>query len=99
MVVNNHDSAGVQVVADNIEDMQFHYFMADGSETDNPAGAENNVRAIRATFSARTDALDRDAATVFRPVTIEDHVIGAVAPDGYRRRLLSTIIKVRNAGT
>ena len=99
LVVNTHEKDGIHVIADNIEDMQFHYFMADGSETDNPAGAENNVRAIRATFSARTDALDRDAATVFRPVTIEDHVIGAVAPDGYRRRLLSTIIKVRNAGT
>jgi prepilin-type N-terminal cleavage/methylation domain-containing protein len=99
LMADFHDTNPDVVVADNIEDMQFHYFMADGSDTDNPAGDEDNVRAIRVTFSARTDAVDRDAATVFRPVTIEDHVIGAVSPDGYRRRLLSTVIKVRNAGT
>jgi type IV pilus assembly protein PilW len=98
LVADTHDVAGVVTVAENIEDMQFHYFMADGSDTDNPSGDEDNVRAIRVTFSARTDAVDRDA-NVFRPVTIEDHVIGTVASDGYRRRLLSTVVKVRNAGT
>jgi type IV pilus assembly protein PilW len=98
LMANLHDNNPAVVVAENIEDMQFHYFMADGSDTDNPAGNENDIRAIRVTFCSRTDAVDRDA-NVFRPVTIEDHNPGAVPPDGYRRRLLSTVIKVRNAGT
>ena len=100
LVADLHDPSGVPaVVAENIEDMQFHYFLADGTDTDNPSGDENNIRAIRVTFSARTDAQDMDAASVFNPLVVEDHDPGAVGNDGYRRRLLSTIIKVRNAGT
>lgn len=52
------------------------------------------ARAVRITLVARDSARTTGAATFFRPAA-EDHA-GGVAPDNFRRRLLSTIVEIRN---
>ncbi|MEW6266814.1 MAG: PilW family protein [Thermodesulfobacteriota bacterium] len=95
LTVNAHDGAGAQVVAENIEDLQFYYILQNGGGTHNPVGSENQIQAVRISLVARTAEQDPEA-NVFSPLTVEDHVIGAVPQDGYRRRVLSTEVKIRN---
>jgi prepilin-type N-terminal cleavage/methylation domain-containing protein len=99
--VDRHDGLGWQVVAENIEDMQIRYLMADGTEIDDPTGSEKNIRAVRLTIVARTSQQDRDNRT-FTPIDLGnplgDHSPAAI-PDGYRRTMLSSTIQVRNLGT
>ncbi len=92
---------GYQPFAENIEDLQVVIIFADGNEANtynNTDGDTTNdyddIRLIRISILARTDIPDPDFNGQ-RPV-IEDHAGGA--PDHYRRRLLSTLIKVRNLG-
>ena len=97
LVADTHDGSPIQTIADNIEDLQFYYFL-DGTapDTNDPSGIEDKIKAIKISILARTDAQDRDQSNSFTPPDLEDHAVGAVAPDGYRRRLLSTTIRVRN---
>lgn len=96
LIVDMHDGNPPQVIADNIEDMQFFYFMSQGvADTDNPTGNETKITAVRVTLVARTAEPDRESL-VFNPLTIEDHSPGAAPADGYRRRVLSTTVKKRN---
>lgn len=95
LMADLHLPSGPQVIADNIEDIQFHYFLEDGTDTDNPAGNEGKIRSVRMTIVARTAEQDFDTVK-FTPPIVEDHDPGTVPPDGYRRRVLSSIIKVRN---
>lgn len=98
------DGPGVgayQPLADNIEDLQVVIIFADGHEAntyDDTDGDDTNdyddIRSIRITILARTDRQDPDFNGQ-RPA-IEDHAGGG--SDHYRRRLLSSIIRVRNLG-
>ena len=90
-----------QPLADNIEDLQVVIIFADGHEAntyDDTDGDNTNdydkIRSIRISILARTDRQDPDFNGQ-RPA-IEDHAGGD--PDHYRRRLLSSIIRVRNLG-
>ena len=91
-----------QPLADNIEDLQVVIIFADGDEAntydDDTDGDLTNdyddIRSVRISILARTDRPDPDFNGQ-RPA-IEDHAGGA--PDHYRRRLLTTLIKVRNLG-
>jgi type II secretory pathway pseudopilin PulG len=49
--------AGTRVLADNIEDLQFNFVMADGSETGQPADV-TKVRLIKIKMTSRTDKTD-----------------------------------------
>ncbi|MEA1866845.1 MAG: PilW family protein, partial [Thermodesulfobacteriota bacterium] len=63
----------------------------DGDDTND----YDDIRSIRITILARTDRPDPDFNGQ-RPA-IEDHAADD-DPDHYRRRLLTTLIKVRNLG-
>lgn len=97
LMANRHDGSGNQVVADNIEDMQFHYFMEDGAETEAPTAADaKKIVAVRISMVGRTSLQDRELRS-FNPITVEDHA-PAGGSDGYRRSILQSVIKIRNTG-
>jgi len=86
---------GFQVVAENMDNLQFQYVLANGTTVDDPAGQEANVRAVQVCLLARTDHVNR-GYTNNNSYTMGDQVI---APhDGYRRRLLTSLVKTRNIG-
>lgn len=103
---------GRQLLAENIEDIQFAYGIASGkavgSAIDCATGAsatpgfkcspasneESSIRAVRASIAARTRNKDQKGASFTRP-KMENHP-ESDPPDGYRRRVLTKIIKVRN---
>ena len=91
------DGLGEQIVADNIEDIQFSYFL-DGVAlpVDDPTGQEDDIVAVRINIVARVDREDMDVTSWFKPLDLEDHVHTAPPTDGYQRRVLSTVVKVRN---
>jgi hypothetical protein len=95
LMVNDHKGGGAQVVAEDIEDMQLYYYLKDGTETDDPTGSEDDIRAIRVSFVARTGKSDKNAPTAFSPMSVEDHVV-PVSYDGYRRAPLQSVIQLRN---
>jgi len=80
LVKNENTGDGDQVIAENIEDLQFRYTLADGSVTDSPANPED-IRIVCANIKARTKMADTQSSSV-----------------GYRRRELTSVIKVRNLG-
>jgi len=53
---NENTGGGAQPLAENIENIQFEYFDANGSQTANPV----NIRMVRVTVTARTDRSDPD---------------------------------------
>ncbi len=90
------------VLAGSIEDLQFAYIFDDGGEAnapDNTDGDDTNdsgdIRSVRINVLVRTRAEHLDF-TGSRP-GIEDHAAGGTI-DHYRRRLLTTVVKVRNLG-
>lgn len=80
LVRNDNTGNGDQIVAENIEDLQFRYTLADGSVTDSPTNPED-IRMVSANVKARTKMADTQLNS-----------------DGYRRRELTSVIKVRNLG-
>lgn len=80
LVKNENTGNGDQIVAENIEDLQFRYTLTDGSVTDSPTNPED-VRVVSASIKARTKMPDAQLSN-----------------DGYRRRELASVIKVRNLG-
>jgi prepilin-type N-terminal cleavage/methylation domain-containing protein len=65
---------------------------------DTAPAANEIIRAARITLVSRTGALvGGQAATYYRPAA-EDH-IAATAPDTYRRRVLRTLVELRNNGS
>lgn len=83
-----------QPLAENIEDLQLHYFLTGGAESDAPATI-SDVREVRINVLGRTASPDPRLTNMSEPA-LEDGV--AHGPDGYRRRLLTSRIKVRNLG-
>jgi prepilin-type N-terminal cleavage/methylation domain-containing protein len=89
------------VLARNIEDLQFAYVFADGDQANAPndtdGDATNNpadIRSVRIDLLVRSDRVDPDFNGA-RPA-LEDHGVGPT--DHYRRRLLTTVVSVRNMG-
>ncbi len=74
---------GPQPVAENIESLQFQYVMNTGETlVDVPGNRRDDIRMVQATVVARTDQTDPQLK----------------AADGYRRRTLSSTVKLRNLG-
>jgi len=88
---------GYQVVAENIDNLQFRYLLSDGTWTNDPSatGQEPNVRAVEIFLLARTANTNRGYTDT------NTYNIGDVNPtpnDAYRRKLLCSIVKTRNIG-
>ena len=83
---DNTDGGGSQVVAENIENLQFRYILSgDPSEYDSPAEADRlKIRMVRVTVSARTSISD------------PEFIKGGTG--GFRRRVITSNILVRNMG-
>jgi type II secretory pathway pseudopilin PulG len=87
-----------------VDDLQIAYgWDADGNNqidagewVDDSTGNEGNVEAIRINFLVRSAKPDPNNVQYLRPA-LEDHVAAGV-PDGFPRRLLTTIVKIRNKG-
>jgi type IV pilus assembly protein PilW len=93
---NLGDDSGYQVIAENIDNLQFRYQLVDGTTVDDPVGNQARVRAVEVLLVARTAFAQRgyrDTNSIaFGGTTIP-------APnDSYRRKTLNSIVKTRNVG-
>ena len=94
---------GRQLLAENLEDVQFAYGLNDDGKLDYGATYEaadfedsptgSDIRAVRVTLAARTRNKDPKGATFTRPA-IENHPESG--SDNYRRRILTKVVKLRN---
>lgn len=85
-----------QVIASNIEDLQFAYLLNDGSEVNDPAGLTSPVRAVRVSLLARGKDPEESASISTRPA-LEDHAAADTA-DAHHRRLITRVVEIRNLG-
>ncbi len=91
---NLGDDNGFQIIAENMDNLQLQYVLANGTTVDNPAQWAD-VRAVQVCLLARTDHINR-GYTNTNTYTMGDQ---AITPnDGYRRKLLTSLVKTRNVG-
>ena len=92
---NLGDDTGYQVVAENIDNLQFRYQLNDGTWTNDPTGNQVRVRAVEVLLVARTAFAQRgyrDTSSItFGTETISVN-------DSYRRKTLNSLVKTRNVG-
>jgi prepilin-type N-terminal cleavage/methylation domain-containing protein len=81
---SNTTSSQRETVAENIENVQFEYFDADGNLLALPIADPGIIRMIRVSVRARTD--------------LPDPELMKAGTDGYRRRTIASNIQVRNMG-
>lgn len=100
-----HGSGGLQPVAEQVEALEFLYYLADGSTSLNPVNP-SDVRAVDVSLLVRTQRAivgHRDRRVYF-PASNPGHEIGVGKKvwgpfnDGYRRKLLITNVTCRNLG-
>jgi type IV pilus assembly protein PilW len=87
---------GYQVIAENIDNLQFRYQLNDGTWVNDPAGNQARVRAVEVLLVARTAFAQRGYSDT-SSVTFGDYTIPA-PNDSYRRKTLNSIVKTRNVG-
>ena len=95
---NLGSNQGAQVVAENIDNLQFRYLLNSGLPLiDNPSssGNEPNVRAVEISLLARTANTNRG---YIDPNTYSIGDVNYTPNNAYRRKLLCSIIKTRNIG-
>lgn len=94
-------SAGLQRVADNVVNLEFYYLLADGTQTLMPADP-TQIRGIQITMLAQTAAADHNYtdSTTYYPASWEDQGTewGPFFNDGFRRRMLTQNVMLRNLG-
>ena len=83
-----------------VEDLQFAYQVEGDTSnwynTPGDAGATNaDIRAVRINIIVRTAVPDPEDTTFTQP-SLEDHTGSLAGPDGFRRRVYTTVVKVRN---
>jgi prepilin-type N-terminal cleavage/methylation domain-containing protein len=87
---------GYQVIAENIDNLQFRYQLNDGTWVNDPAGNQARVRAVEVLLVARTAYAQRGyrdtSSIVFGDYTIPP------PNDAYRRKTINSIVKTRNVG-
>jgi type IV pilus assembly protein PilW len=100
-----HGSGGLQPIAENVEALEFLYYLADGTTSINPSNPAD-IRAIDVSLLVRTQNRikgHKDTAVYF-PASNPGHKTGAGKKvwgpfnDGYRRKLLITNVTCRNLG-
>jgi len=90
--LGNNEEA--QVLAEDIDNLQFRYVLDDGSQVDSGFN-ERNVRAVEIYLLGRTRNIIRGYTD---PNTYNMGNMSVTPGDGYRRRLLKAKIKTRNIG-
>jgi prepilin-type N-terminal cleavage/methylation domain-containing protein len=83
------NGGGSQVVAENIDNLQFRYVLEDESESDSPADP-SKIRMVRVTVYARTS---------FSDLEFKSDPQFKVGVGGFRRRTIASNILVRNMGS
>jgi hypothetical protein len=84
-----------------VEDLQFAYQIEDdanwyNAQTDFPTGdSAADIRMVRISLVVRTAVPDPEDTTFTQPA-LEDHTGSLAGPDGFRRRVYTTVVKVRN---
>ncbi len=101
--LQRNDGEGAQTLAGStnqsqVEDLQIVY-QVDGDTTNwyntTPSGKSNkDIRAVKINLLVRTPVEDTKDQSYTRPA-LEDHS-GAATNDGFRRRLYTTVVKLRN---
>ncbi|WP_457574262.1 PilW family protein [Desulfolithobacter sp.] len=87
---------GYQSIADNIQAIEFYYFLADGTETTAPAQLDQ-IRAVQVSVLARAAYPDPDFTNT-RTYTTASGASWGPFNDNYRRRLLIMSVQCRNLG-
>jgi type IV pilus assembly protein PilW len=82
-----------ELLATNIEDVQFAYSLNGSAGFANGTINSNDIVSLRASIVGRSRRPAEGGNVSFRPA-VEDHAAGAA--DKYRRRVLTSVIKVRN---
>lgn len=90
-------SSSKRAVAENIEEIEFYYTLADGTTTTASANP-NDIRSVQITILARTGHQDSRFSNTKTYYTTPLGVDWGPYDDGFRRRLLSTTVKCRNMG-
>ena len=90
--LGNNEQA--QVMAEDIDNLQFRYVLEDGSMADSGFN-ERNVRAVEIYLLGRTRHIIRGYTD---PNTYHMGSMNVTPIDGYRRKLLKSLIKTRNIG-
>jgi len=96
---NLGSNQGAQVVAENIDNLQFRYLDSSTSPSQwvsDPSGSEPNIRAVEISLLARTANINR-GYTDTNTYNIGDNP-NPNPNDNYRRKLLSSKAKTRNIG-
>jgi hypothetical protein len=88
---------GYQVVAENIDNLQFQYLLVDGSRVNanDPKFKPPDVRAVEISLLARTANINRG---YIDPNTYSIGDVNYNPNNAYRRKLLCSIVKTRNIG-
>jgi len=84
-----------------VEDLQFAYQLQGAGSWNNLTGGDAGIRMVRINISVRTAVQDpvvqdADPAARFDQPALEDHTINLSTNDGFRRRVYTTEVKVRN---
>ena len=84
-------------IAQNIENMEFFYTLADGTQTSTPGNPED-IRQVGVSVLARTEAWTRsgDNATYLPFSNAQDGTIWGPYNDNFKRQLVTANIKCRN---
>jgi type IV pilus assembly protein PilW len=93
---NLGNDSGYQVIAENIDNLQFRYQLNDGTWVNDPAGNQARVRAVEVLLVARTAYIQRGYRDT-SSVVFGDYTIPA-PNDAYRRKTLNATVKTRNVG-
>ena len=102
--VSNHELVeDNQSIALNIEDLQIAYqdsagnwYCSDASHTVAPTDI-SSIRVVDVNVLARTNVEDTEETTLSQPA-LKDHTTSLSTSDGFRRRLFSTQVNLRNLG-
>jgi type IV pilus assembly protein PilW len=99
--LGRNPGSGVQLLAENIDAINFVYLDADGTPIPTPVANPENIRTVQITLVARADFNDPGYANSnqYRNQNPAGSQIIYTAPgDGHRRKRLTTQIRCRNLG-
>jgi prepilin-type N-terminal cleavage/methylation domain-containing protein len=94
---NLGDSSGAITIAENIDNLQFRYQLNGGAWTDDPAGNEARIRAVRVFMLARSAHGHRGYSDT-HSYDLANYPGPNPPNDPHRRKLLCSTVKTRNIG-